>query len=180
MPTSDMFGRLFRPKPRMPLINDQQQCMLVSRLPRELRDMIWEEVLGGMTIHLVRTRTKIKAILCELNHDQQRPICKHPCWGQSEEEVKIKPICYQSKVGGLYTGPLQEFPVTCPNLLPLVCTCRRIYAETISILYTHNTFQINHLSTLIQLSSTPVLSRIRRLSLYHYFPVDFDPTRTPK
>lgn len=62
---------------RQPLKVDQQTASWLFKLPKEVRLMIYEEVLGGMIIHIVRRKTRLGHKLCKGNGDPQQCISDH-------------------------------------------------------------------------------------------------------
>jgi hypothetical protein len=59
----------------------QTDCLLLTKLPKELRDMIWEECLGKKAIHLTMTRdcytdpVKLVSFICCSFEDIQHREC---------------------------------------------------------------------------------------------------------
>lgn len=100
---------------------DQRQCLLLSRLPPEIRLAIWKEVLGGLHVHIVRAREKrLLGIRCGETEEDLESKCPgaHECWGVST----ACSLGYDFREVGFYMYPTE--PVCYANLLPLVKTCR--------------------------------------------------------
>ena len=62
---------------RQPLNADQQTASLLFNLPKEVRLMIYEEVLGGMVFHIVRRKDKLCHKLCKGSGDPEQCISDH-------------------------------------------------------------------------------------------------------
>jgi hypothetical protein len=62
---------------RQPLNTDQQIASLLFKLPRELRLMIYEEVLGGKVFHIVRRKEKLGHKLCKGSGNPDQCISDH-------------------------------------------------------------------------------------------------------
>ncbi|KAL3489620.1 hypothetical protein BJX62DRAFT_238886 [Aspergillus germanicus] len=109
-------------------ITPQIQCLLFSKLPPEIRHMIWVAVLGDLEIEIVtrRHRRVIPHFYDECACVNKRA---HTCplLGCIIDSHKTNEDQYREQESGL-------------RLLAVVLTCRRIYTETLPILYSTNTF----------------------------------------
>ena len=107
----------------------QQQCAFLSRLPLDVRMMIYELVLGGMTFHITTNepaKTRILSYLCKRPHRM----------GDGTHQV-----CYASDERRPSSAPRYDYPQA-TGLLPLLVTCRRVYSEAIETLYSANIFDV--------------------------------------
>lgn len=115
-------------------------------------------------LHIVRAAEKrLLAIDCAESIGPDLETGRHGCWGLTEEFAN--PAAF-------YGGSWSEHPARPANLLPLLQTCRRIYQETICILYEDNIFDLNHVDTLAYLRRTVLpqrLDQIRVLNFTFYF-----------
>lgn len=57
---------------RQTLLTEQQTASLLFKLPKELRLMIYEHVLGGMVLHIVRRKAKLGHTLCKTRADPEQ------------------------------------------------------------------------------------------------------------
>jgi hypothetical protein len=62
---------------RQPLHTNQQTALFFYKLPREVRLMIYEELLGGMIFHIVRRREKLGHKLCKGSGDPEQCISEY-------------------------------------------------------------------------------------------------------
>ena len=108
----------------------QPQARLFSKLPPEIRQSIFGYVVAGNTLHITRMPLRLGHVTCFEPWNTDRSF--HKCWGM---EV----------LGStLYHGPFDKNRCNdLDGLLNLLKTCRRIYSETIDLLYTGNTFDTN-------------------------------------
>ena len=114
-------------KPLSParIVHDQKECLLLTRLPLEIREQIWAYCLAlGEPIHMRDRTCRPVAELCPYPND----------FSQLE-------ICY-------HTGFASDF-----LSLSLLGTCYRIYAEATPILYSRNTFNVESVQNLLEMPS---------------------------
>ncbi|KAH7336257.1 hypothetical protein BKA65DRAFT_506003 [Rhexocercosporidium sp. MPI-PUGE-AT-0058] len=98
------------------------QAGLLLQLPRELRDIIWREVVAGKVVHWIVVDRKLVGFPCRANDPASLAGSGHlKCWSRVEVENEEIP-----RIG----------------VLGLVSSCRQIYTETIDLLYTENTFDV--------------------------------------
>jgi hypothetical protein len=62
---------------KQPLNADQQPASLLFKLPKEVRLMIYEEVLGGKIFHIVKRKNKLGHKLCKGSGNPERCISDH-------------------------------------------------------------------------------------------------------
>lgn len=112
-------------------------------------------------LHIVRAKKRLLAIDCAEAFEGIGPdfeTSHHGCWGLTTRFAG--PF-------GFYTSQRTDHPARAANLLPLLQTCRRVYRETIPILYETNIFDINHVDTLTYLRRSVLpqrLDQIRKLN----------------
>lgn len=108
--------------------DEQMDCLLFSKLPYDLRVIIYEMVLGGMVLHLSAQspRSRILHHICQTPEKVREEGSHHICSGYSTK-------CPSS-------APRETYPQA-SGLLPLLASCRRIYSEAVHVLYSTNTFE---------------------------------------
>lgn len=140
----------------VPQTLEQLQCPLYAQLPTEIRRIIWIEALGSRVLHIVRAKKRLLAIECAENFEGiglDLETSHHGCWGLSGWPGKT----------GFYDSQRTNHPARPANLLPLLQTCRRIYQETIPILYETNIFDMNHVDTLAYLRRSVLPQRLDQI-----------------
>ncbi|KAH6677744.1 hypothetical protein B0J14DRAFT_585058 [Halenospora varia] len=138
------------------------------RLPFDVREKIYKEVLGNGLLHLTQLPKRLGHFRCKHEgsnarqgeqrsrfHDHLREcmdlvhIPSYPHWNSTETVVRryfgLEPLDIWGESDGCIT---------------LLQVCRQIYREAIFILYTTNTFEVNHAQTLIFLARTIPLQRL--------------------
>jgi hypothetical protein len=114
------------------------------RLPREVLHQIIVEVLGpgNGVLHLVQLRKRLGHLRCSKGFEGERH------YDMSRE-------CFpDGRVPTYERGDLSSPPRTTHNCISLFLTCREVYCETVEILYSTNTFDVNHPQTLLFLART--------------------------
>jgi hypothetical protein len=92
----------------------QKESLLITRLPHEVRILIWRYLLCDQHLHLVRAPKRLLAIRCyeyEFIGD-----CRHECWGYSTISVRSAAGYYKEKKDGARCENA--------NLLSVLKTCR--------------------------------------------------------
>ena len=107
--------------------NPQLQALFIARLPLEIRQQIYHLVIGGQVFHIWRDYLRMNPkTVCRRHCATTSPLppfsMKHGCPCNYRDEAR------------LFNYPLSP--------LPLLQTCRRIYAEAIETLYAGNIFEI--------------------------------------
>ncbi|KAL3489982.1 hypothetical protein BJX62DRAFT_144650 [Aspergillus germanicus] len=130
--------------------SQSQQQSLFFKLPPELRQMVYREVLIARTpIHVRRTH---------------RRLCSTPCRG-----IPHRQNCAQRMAAdGTVARRLQDEAPHRNKIIPLLRTCRGIYFEAADLIYTVNTLFFEDLATLAafpQCVTTDRLSSIQRVRL---------------
>jgi hypothetical protein len=107
--------------------DDQQDSGFVSRLPYDVRIIIYEMVLGGKVFHCSAQNQKSRITHFECNHPDRI----------DDEGARHK--CSNDWYGPSPSSNGQEARATV-GLLSLLLTCRKVYSEAIGTLYSSNTF----------------------------------------
>ena len=94
----------------------QEQCALVSKLPPEIRQMVWKRALGGKLLHITRAKKRLLAIECPTRCPIQRNIRSCTCWGLKNRNTRLFP--------GHYIRPHPNSIAMAANLLSLPRTCQ--------------------------------------------------------
>ncbi|KAF2476357.1 uncharacterized protein BDR25DRAFT_65400 [Lindgomyces ingoldianus] len=130
----------------------QASSLLMSRLPLELRNMIWERVLGGNYIHMYwRDRDTLLGFICEeqkqcisLAHSSESNVPWDSAVTIKDEDID------QGK-----------------GWMGLLLSCRAVYFEASKILYSTNTFDftdhwlnLNYLPWLLPISALTTITQI--------------------
>lgn len=116
-----------------------QEALLLLRLPPEIRQKIWREVLGDSLLHLTLLQNcsegnLLRCFTCRAFHKTTTPMGEDTyfrCQGSQKEP------CF-------FSGPAQ----TAFGALSLLLTSRQIYLEAVELLYATTTFSIDALETL--------------------------------
>lgn len=112
----------------------------------ELRMLIYEEVLGGLPLHIFVKSRKQASVRCKVPSKGVGAI-RNDCWRTDSE----------GHTGGY---PVDRENVT---LLSLLLICCFIYSEAIEILYTLNIFSFRSLNTLFYMSQTVLQRRFHAI-----------------
>ncbi|KUJ14462.1 uncharacterized protein LY89DRAFT_686934 [Mollisia scopiformis] len=131
-------------------VDEQENCRLF-KLPFELRRQIFEEVLGGYMIHIFFMENYLP-----MSHSR----CKSEREGKCACQVfgKGQWKAYQPRTRK-QKGAVDQWGQC--ELLALSKTCRRIYSETIEILYGCNTFDFNSIIEVFRFSLTVLPERMQ-------------------
>ena len=87
---------------------------LFFNLPREVRDMVYREVLGGRRLHVVRKRRRLGFRACRVEAGRGGECPTRECLGSVDAE-------------GVWTGGFSGRERTDGGVLGLVLVCRRVY-----------------------------------------------------
>lgn len=150
---------------------EQEGSPLFSRLPAEIRTVVWQYVLGGQRYHLVQVPKRVghHRCLAGKSGDPGRSCCLPAIsyWRREIGTISYReylhrhpgpPLPHASSVG-MFTLP----PNSDTNILALLRTCQRIYRESINIPYHSNTFDIDDPETLLNLRQTIPRQRLRAI-----------------
>ncbi|SMQ49145.1 unnamed protein product [Zymoseptoria tritici ST99CH_3D1] len=108
--------------------DEQTECAFLSKLPYDVRLIIYEMVLGGNVLHLSAQKPGSRIV---------HYVCKQP---DKIAEQDLHHTCSDYSNGRPSSAPREHYPQA-TGLLPLLVTCRRIYSEAIGTLYSANTFE---------------------------------------
>ena len=67
--------------------NLQSRSDLLCRLPYEVRRQIYEEVLGGYLLHVVRMQGRLAHVKCWVPQAHGTNTRSHDCWGYMDKEM---------------------------------------------------------------------------------------------
>lgn len=151
-------------------LNPQSNSPLLSRLPPEIRQMIWSYVFGTDTLHLVTIKNKLRHVRCPTPNQQSELTHHRHCCPTTPARWRV----YDGRVPGhsdrlLYPHTHERLPELVSNSnAALLRTCRAIYAETADLLYRNSTFDVDDLYTFIAFTnsvSPRALRAIRKLTV---------------
>ncbi|CAG7926472.1 unnamed protein product [Penicillium olsonii] len=154
---------------------DQHQSPLFSRLPVEIRLLIWGRYLCDQKLHVIlsnqhtwkQSDSKIIGLFCRESRDYCP--CSHHCWGQRARRPTGGCVEVIKHVDSRWHEDQEwEFDTGRVDFVPLLQTCRLIYAEAIDMMYQNNTFLFNNTATIVNLSLTLLpqrMSMIRTVQL---------------
>lgn len=153
-------------------INPQPTSPLFTRLPPEIRQIIWSHVFGSDTLHLVQVKNTIRHVRCTCNDAASSSSLTHHrhCCPTTPARWRI----YDGRVPGhsdrlLYPHTHEHLPDSLSNShVALLRTCRAVHAEAGHLLYRNSTFDVDDLYTFIafaQSLSPYALASIRRLTV---------------
>lgn len=106
----------------------QLDCAFLTKLPYDIRLIIYEMVLGGNTLHLEAANPKSRIL---------HSICKHPA---QIDNASVHIDCSTQSTVRPSSAPREDYEQA-TGFLPLLVTCRRIYSEAVGTLYNANTFE---------------------------------------
>jgi hypothetical protein len=95
----------------------QKDSSLITRLPYEVRRVIWRYLLCDQHLHIVRAPKRLLAIRCD--EDESMGSCNHHCWGYTTIRVRYGP-----RAVGYYKGKKSGARCGTANLLSVLMTCR--------------------------------------------------------
>lgn len=136
---------------------DQSQSPLFSKLPLELRQLIWSAAIGGHLFHVKcdkGERIKLVAIECTQDTGRELNTRDHACWRLHQDFDSAE---------GQHGVAVPHHSVLLLNLLPLLQTCRMIYTEAVPILYSENAFDFRGLETIVQLDKKVLPRRLAQI-----------------
>jgi hypothetical protein len=173
-------------------IHPQSDSLFMTRLPPEIRLRIYQYAFGDEVVHLVQLKDKIRHVRCphaDSSLDRNRRCCPvTPARWRLDTSTSTNTTPTTSTTSSNATtattaagAAVVLYPHTHPALpshlstssLPLLRTCRAIYAEAADLPYTTPTFDVDDLHTFIAFAQTIApqhLRALKRLSV-HYTPV---------
>lgn len=167
----------------------QKKSLLLTKLPPEIRNLIYAYILGDRVIHiipsLVPSRTKPAKVTPEQpflsrldyefcrhadQHDGLLGISPHSTcaiWITHDGELYFNaPKAVVQSVDELETRYLRWW-CRKDRALSMLKTCRQIYTEAIYILYATNTFDFRSINTFAQFPSTILPKRLNTIRTLH-------------
>ncbi|KAL4809740.1 hypothetical protein BDV18DRAFT_132693 [Aspergillus unguis] len=162
-------------------MSPQSSSPLFTKLPLEIRLMIYEYAFGDEVVHLVQVRDKIRHVRCRnrtSSLDKNRRCCPvTPARWRADDLASSASASSPpdtSTNNMLYPHTHPSLPNHLSNSSPaLLSTCRSIYTEASTFLYKNSTFDVDDLATFIAFSlsiSPQHLRTIKKLSI-HWRPV---------
>ena len=113
-------------------VQSQDQSSLLAKLPLELRQLIWIEYVGGMTVHLKIWDRRLQGVCCRC---PGMPWCKHLRRFQTPHDepgpLNLLLTCHQVSV---VANNIFQYEYTTDG--------QNRYSEAIEFLYSQNTFKI--------------------------------------
>ncbi|KAI9694513.1 MAG: hypothetical protein M1822_000129 [Bathelium mastoideum] len=168
----------------------QELCLLLRKLPLDLRLLIWEECVGRELLHVVREPGRLGYIICpfwnlelprfSLMDLVTREATRHALAEWASPEYTSNHICWSSQdTDGLSYARTPESKLFGLNnigkraFLPLLQTCRQIYTEVLPVIYQTNVFDLKSPDALLYLPRTTIhVNLIRSLRLSWNFCAD--------
>lgn len=98
--------------------SDQLQSALIKKLPIELRQRIWRQVVGEKLLHVIRAHRTLLAIECPGRASLRSSTKHYACWGITSRNIELGPV------PGYYITPQLSSTARHTSLLSLLKTCR--------------------------------------------------------
>lgn len=163
-----------RPAARPPVdpyarpIAPQTQSPFLSKLPPEVRLIIYNYVFGDQAVHLVQLKGKIRHVRCQ--NQSSSILSNRSCCPVSTARWRAHDARDEAHAQSLlYPHTHAALPESLSNSsLSLLRTCRAIYAEAADIPYDNIAFDVDDLHTFIAFSLSvhpDHLQRIKRLTV---------------
>ncbi|PLN86920.1 hypothetical protein BDW42DRAFT_198379 [Aspergillus taichungensis] len=142
---------------------DQHQSALFAKLPREVRILIYREVLAPKDnpgLHVACADARLLSRRCR---DEAAPVLGwwHTCW--SSYQKRDGTTGRRSSGEGYY--PEQNSPYAIR--MGLLQSCRRIYTESIDILYSENVISFCQTRTVAEFQRTILPHRLHKVRSLH-------------
>lgn len=143
---------------------DQLQSRLLLTLPAEIRRVIWRHAVGGQLLHMARVPNRLVALECAQPKDLTKDLetLRHDCWCMT----RIGAL--RGTITRVYRAKNSAQPTRPAHLLPLLQTCRLVYAEAVSMLYQDNIFDIDHVDTLLYMKRCILPQRLHQITRLNY------------
>ncbi|KAL8728223.1 MAG: hypothetical protein Q9166_005526 [cf. Caloplaca sp. 2 TL-2023] len=137
---------------------------LLKLLPFEIRQQIWAEVVGGNLFHMTADEPERRGGSWPQDALVGRYLCCSFSTGADSDVQTSYPRCQGSqKEPCFFSGP--EKPSFRP--LGLFLTCRQIYHDAISLLYSANTFNFDNISILVPFMNAVRRSNVAKIRTVH-------------
>ncbi|KAL8812550.1 MAG: hypothetical protein Q9200_000950 [Gallowayella weberi] len=129
----------------------QSVSLFLTRLPLEIRQEIYNYIVGGNLVHVVRKGQHLAHVRCkpgrEFDYQRDcRPYASYTCHSAA------------SSMGFTANGNTA-----------LLRTCRQVYAEAVRIMYSHNTFDFDHQDLFLLFSRSLLPQRLRAIRILHLY-----------
>lgn len=144
-------------------ISSQRDCMLLQKLPPEIRLLIYDYVFGDEAVHLVQLKGKIRHVRCK--HVSSSIQSNRHCCPLTPARWRVN----DGRMAGhsdrmLYPHTHTMLPENLSNSgLSLLRTCRAIYAEAADIPYSKLEFDVDDLHTFIAFTMNVCPDRLRSI-----------------
>ncbi|KAK2807011.1 hypothetical protein FQN50_005585 [Emmonsiellopsis sp. PD_5] len=158
-------------KPKPQRIYTQEQSGFF-RLPREVREMVYGYVFGTADVHVEAMHGRLGSFHChrDLAGDDDDALPDDAGDGLESERWPCQP-CFDREVikytpadGKSGIPRVQTYADTGIGVLGFLCSCRRIYTETINALYSNRTFIFRRPHALLYFLSTIPRHRLDLIS----------------
>ncbi|RSL59548.1 hypothetical protein CEP54_007242 [Fusarium duplospermum] len=136
--------------------SDQQQSLLLSRLPKEIRISIWGYVVGSHDVSIIRKINKLSHAIFPMDTERVNKAAL-----VSTRKSWIGPLGYEKRYKA--TEKMSEL-----DMLRLLRTCKQIYLEALHILYSQTSFKFHTMEAFYRfllLSPLNGLQSIRYLTI---------------
>ncbi|KAJ0422009.1 hypothetical protein BJY00DRAFT_94417 [Aspergillus carlsbadensis] len=152
--------------------NAQSNSPLFTLLPRELRDIIYTELLAPRhaTLHIIsdqhgpRSESRLVTIPC-YERRTDIPAWDHRCWVSRREAERKHEI---PKGNGVVKLGKHRGRGVVRIQLEVLRVCRRVYTEALPILYEKNTFALRSSSTISALPQHILPARLNSIRSIHF------------
>ncbi|ORY15429.1 hypothetical protein BCR34DRAFT_558791 [Clohesyomyces aquaticus] len=168
----------------------QSQSLLLTKLPPEIRFLIWKFTVGNHTLHIIpclvpsKTQPPVRIRNCmrlpwsrsahqDFYYRLDHEVCKYEEGSRDHTRCTV----WIRDKGEIYFTPSDAFHLGARDLeerylrwwqrknraLALLKTCRQIYSEAIPVLYTTNTFSFTSPAPFVQLAPTLLPHRLQSI-----------------
>ena len=116
----------------------QEESHLLNCPPLEIRQTIYQAVLGVGLLHVLVFSGRLAFVACGQVSRRGESTLMHECWRLSIHEELVNRYGHR---GGAAKHD---------SILGLLGTCRQVYVEAIEIFYSQNTFDFRHPENVVQ------------------------------
>ncbi|SMR45606.1 unnamed protein product [Zymoseptoria tritici ST99CH_1E4] len=135
--------------------HSQEQSLLITRLPVDVRLIIWEFAMGREFEDDILHLQPVEGIL---RH------CR--CFVADRTDLSITHICWRTlwRREDLDSGIRNtREPLDCRKIRSLLLTCRLIYHESVNVMYQSNTFDMRQVESVIRLPKVILPQRLQHV-----------------
>ncbi|KAL8802980.1 MAG: hypothetical protein Q9182_003468 [Xanthomendoza sp. 2 TL-2023] len=129
----------------------QSDSLFLTRLPLEIRQEIYNYIVGGNLIHVVRKGQHLAHVRCK------------PGW-----EVDFQRDCRPHASSTCHSAA-SSMGFTANGNIALLRTCRQIYSEAVRIMYARNTFDFDHQDLFLLFSRSLLPQRLMAIRIIHLY-----------